>query len=123
MFGLAERGNLHGNLVDSVKVVVGPHRVLPVWTPLLTPFLSNGVEGSVLMSFFGADLVGRVSNGLPITLIDINDDAEGRMAVSHCHKGCDHLINHLLSLMDLISKLGEDIGMLHRWLLKNPLLQ
>ena len=113
MFGLAERGNLHGNLVDSVKVVVGPHRVLPVWTPLLTPFLSNGVEGSVLMSFFGADLIDRVSNGLPIALIDINDNAEGRITINHYHKDCDHFINHLLSLMDLISKLSEDIGILH----------
>ena len=82
-------------------------------TPLLTPFLSNGVEGSIPMSFFGVDLVGRVPDGLPITLIGIDNGAEGRMALSHCHKNCDHLINHLLSLMDLISKLGEDIGMLH----------
>ena len=123
MFGLAERGNFHGNLTDSVKAVVGPHRVLPVWTPLLTPFLSNGVEGSVPTSFFDADLIGRVLDGLPIALIGINNGAEGRMAVSHCHKDCNHLINYLLSLMDLISKLGEDIGMLHRWLLKNPLSQ
>ena len=113
MFGPAERGNLHGNLADSIKVIIDSHRVLPVRAPLLTPFLSNGVEGSVLMSFFGVDLVGRVSDGLPIVLIGIDDGVEGRMAVGHCHKGCDHPINYLLSLMDLILKLGEDIGMLH----------
>ena len=89
----------------------------------MTLFLSNDVEGSVLTSFFGADLVGRVSDNLLITVIDINDDVKDRMTLSHNHKNCDHLINHLLSLMDLISKLGEDIDMLHRWLLKNPLSQ
>ena len=114
MFGLAERGNLHGNLTDSVKAVIGPHRVLPVRTPLLTPFLSNGVEGSIPTSFFGANLIDRVSDGLSIVVIDVDDGAKGRMTLSHDYKNCDHLINHLLSLMNLISKLSEDIGMLHR---------
>ena len=123
MFGLAERGNLHGNLTDSIKAVIGSHKVLSVKTPLLTPFLSNDVESSILMSFFGADLIDRVSDGLSIAVIDIDDDMKDKMTFSHYHKDCDHLINYLLSLMDLISKLSEDIGILHRWLLKNPLSQ
>ena len=123
MFGLAERDNLHGNLTDSVKVVIGPYEVLPIRIPLLTSFLSNGVEGSILISFFNVDLIGKVLNGLSIAVIDVDDDAESRMALSHCHKDCDYLINHLLSLMDLISKLSENVDILHRWLLKNSLLQ
>ena len=114
MFGFVERGNLHGNLMDSVKVVIGPHRVFPMRTSLLTPFLSNGVEGSVLTSFFGVDLSDRVLNGFSIAVIDINDDVKNRMAFNHDHKDYDHLINHLLSLMNLISKLSENVDMLHR---------
>ena len=113
MFSPAERGNFHGNLTDSIKVVISSHKVLPVRTPLLTPFLSNGIEGSILMSFFDADFIGRISNGFPIVLIGVDDDAESRMALSHCHKNCDYFINYLLSLMDLILKLSEDIGILH----------
>ena len=123
VFGLTERGNLHGNLADSVKAVIGPHRVLPVRTPLLTPFLSNDVEGSVLMSFFDADLIGRVLNDLLIVLIDVDNDVKDKMIFSHCYKDCNHFINHLLNLMDLILKLNEDIDILYKWLLKNPLSQ
>ena len=92
-------------------------------TSLLTLFLSNGVEGSILISFFDADFVDRVLNGLSIAVIDVDDGVKDRMILSYGHKDCNHLINHLLSLMNLISKLGEDIGILHRWLLKNPLSQ
>ena len=114
MFGLAERGNLYDNLTDSIKAVINSHRVLPMRTPLLTPFLSNSVESSIPTSFFDADLIDRVSNDLSITLIDINDDAESRMIINHYYKNCNHLINHLLSLMNLISKLSENVDILHR---------
>ena len=114
MFGLAEKSNFHDNLTDSIKAVINSHRVLPVRTSLLTSFLSNDVEGSVLTSFFGADLIDRVLNGLSIMLIGVDDDAEGRITFSYYHKNYDHFINHLLSLMNLILKLSEDIDMLHR---------
>ena len=123
VFGLAERGNLHDNLTDSIKAVINSHRALSVRTSLLIPFLSNGVEGSISTSFFDADFIGRISDGLSIAVIDIDDDAEDRMILNYDYKDCDYLINYLLSLMDLILKLSENINMLHRWLLKNPLLQ
>ena len=114
MFGLAERSNLHDNLMNSVKVVINPHRMLPMRTPLLTSFLSNGVESSVLMSFFNADFNDRVLNSLSIMIIDIDNDVKGRMAFNYNYKNCNHLINYLLSLMDLILKLGENVDILYR---------
>ena len=123
MFGLTERGNLHSNLTDSVKVIISSHKVLPVRTPLLISFLSNGVESSILTSFFNADFIDRVLNDFLIAVIDVDDDAESRMIFNHCYKNYDYFINHLLSLMDLILKLSENIGILHGWLLKNSLLQ
>ena len=114
MFDLAERSNLHDNLTDSVKAVINSHRALSMRTSLLTSFLSNDVEGSILTSFFGADFIDRVSDNLLIAVIDIDDGVEDRMALSHDHKDCDHFINYLLNLMNLILKLSEDIDMLHR---------
>ena len=114
MFGLIERDNLHGNLTDSIKAVINSHKAFSVRTPLLTPFLNNGVEGSILTNFFNANLIGRISNDLSITVIDINDDAEGRMTFNYNHKNCDHLINYLLNLMDLILKLSENIDILYK---------
>ena len=114
MFGLAERNNFHGNLTDSVKAVINSHKALSVRILLLTLFLSNGVESSVLISFFGVNLVGRVLNDLSIIMIDVDNDVKGRMILSYNHKNCNHFINYLLSLMNLISKLGENINMLHK---------
>ena len=114
MFGFAERGNLHDNLTDSIKVVIGLHRALSVRTLLLTSFLSNSVESSILISFFGVDFVDRVSNGLSIILIDIDNNIEDRMTFNHYYKDYDYFINYLLSLMDLILKLGENINILHK---------
>ena len=123
MFNLTERDNLHSNLTDSIKAVISSHRVLSIRISLLTPFLSNGVKSSILMSFFNADFIDRVSNSFLIAVININDDMKDRMTLNHNYKNCNHLINHLLSLMNLILKLGENIDILHRWLLKNPLSQ
>ena len=113
MFGLAERGNFHGNLTDSIKVVIGPHEVLLMRILLLTLFLSNDVENNVLTSFFNVNFIDRVLNDFLIMLIDINDDIKNRIIFNYYNKNCNHFINHLLSLMNLILKLGENIGMLH----------
>ena len=114
MFGLAERDNFHDNLMDSIKAVISSHKVFSVRAPLLTPFLSNGVESSILTSFFNADLINRISDGFPIALINVNDNAENRIIFSYYYKNCNHFINHLLSLMDLILKVNENIDMLYK---------
>ena len=123
MFGLAERGNLYSNLIDSIKTVISLHRMLIIKTSLLIPFLSNGVEGSILMSFFSVNFIDKVSDDLSIILINVDNDVEDRMILSYYHKNCDHFINHLLNLMNLILKLNENINILHGWLLKNSLSQ
>ena len=114
MFNFAERDNLYGNLINSIKVVVDSHEVFLIRALLLIPFLSNDVKDSISTSFFSADFIDRVLNDLPIVLIDVDNNAEDRMTFNHCYKNCNHLINHLLSLMNLILKLSENIGMLHR---------
>ena len=112
MFDLAERSNFHSNLTDSVKMVISSHEMFLMRISLLTPFLSNDVKGSISTSFFNTSFINRVSDDLLIVLIDINDDVKGKMIFSHCHKDYNHLINYLLSLMNLILKLSENISIL-----------
>ena len=114
MFDFAEKSNLHGNLTDSIKMVINSHKVLSVKTLLLTSFLNNDVESSFLINFFNVNFVNRVLNDLLIILIGINDDAENRMVFNHYYKNCDYFINHLLSLMNLILKLSENINILYK---------
>ena len=99
--------------MNSVKVIVNSHKVLSVKTLLLILFLSNDVKSSVLMNFFNVNFIDRISNSLSIVLINVDDNMKDRITFSYYHKNCDHFINHLLNLINLILKLSENIDILY----------